>query len=133
MFSSPEEEEKFIIDLYGQVDSIKQIEKQTGLSWNKIVKTLSTAGIVCNDKHRQILELHNSGVPSEEIAKALNMSLRTVESYLPRVRPTPGYCVSKNAQNIKKFRDKKVKREINSNRKKRSLWLTILNTQTFPF
>lgn len=69
MFSSPEEEEKVVIGLYGQVDSMKQIEKKTGLSWNKIVKTLSTAGIVCNDKHRQILELHNSGVSSGEIAK----------------------------------------------------------------
>ena len=111
------EEKKIIVDLYGSLGNIKKIEKETGYSWNKIVKTLSTAGIVCNERHRKILELYNSGNSIEKIAEELEMSSRTVQCYLPRVRPVPGYCVSKNTQRIKEARQRKKEREKRINRK----------------
>lgn len=102
-----EEENEIIISAFSQEGSIRQAVAKTGYSWNKIVKTLSTAGIVCNDRHRKILELYSAGKPVEEIAGRLGISVRTVACYLPRIRPVPGYCETVNAQRIRKCRGRK--------------------------
>lgn len=96
-----------ILKSYDKCQSIKGVEKDTGYSWNRIVKTLSTSGIVVNETHYAILELHEKGKTCNEIAKILDMNERTVASYLPRVRPVYKENLSVNAQRIVKCREKK--------------------------
>ena len=100
---------KIILQEYKNEQSIKVISLKTGYSWNKIVKTLSSNGIILNEKHDIILELYNKGINVKTIAKLLNLSTRTVKAYLPRTRPIYNENISENAKRIKKTRIKKNK------------------------
>ena len=98
---------KIILQEYKNEQSIKVISLKTGYSWNKIVKTLSSNGIILNEKHAMILELYNKGISIKSIAKLLDLSVRTVKAYLPRTRPIYNEDMSENAKRIKKTREKK--------------------------
>ena len=87
--------------------TIGGVSRRTGYSWNRIAKALSTHGIIINDTHKKILSLYNSGIGVNEIAKQMHLHTKSVQSYLPRMRPIYGQALSKNAQNIKKCRLKK--------------------------
>lgn len=95
-----------ILSIYDKTHSIKGVEKETHYSWNRIVKALSSEGIVINDNHALILSLHEKGNSIDEIAKYTGLSAKTVQSYLPRNRPIYNENVSDNAKRIKKFRCK---------------------------
>ena len=105
-----------ILSAYDKTHSIKGVAKETYYSWNRIVKALSSAGIVINDNHALILSLHEKGKTIEDIAKYTGLSVRTVQSYLPRIRPIYNENQSNNAKLIKKYRCKtKNEREENTN------------------
>ena len=95
-----------ILDAYKVLKSVKSTYKQTGYSWNRIVKSLSTSGIVVNETHALILKYYKNGMPPSEIAKQVGVNIKTVQSYLPRIRPVYRENLSKNALKIKKSRDK---------------------------
>ena len=96
-----------ILKAYEKRKSVKGVIAETGFSWNKIVKSLSSNGVIVNENHRLILNLWKSGVGIEQIAKQVGVSVKTARSYLPRVRPVYGENRSKNAQRIKAWRDKR--------------------------
>lgn len=96
-----------ILNLYTSLGSVKAVSLKTGYSWNKITKSLSSNGIVINDIHRLILDLYDNDMTVDEISKQLKINKKTVQSYLPRVRPVYGQNLSKNAIKIKKWRNKK--------------------------
>lgn len=98
---------KEILDAYKLKKSIKATAAQTGYSWNRIVKSLSSNGIILNDTHQKIIDLYNRKVPVYDIASQLKISIKTVESYLPRMRPIYNENPSTNAMRIKKCRDGK--------------------------
>lgn len=90
--------------------SIKSVEAKTGISWNKIVKTLSSEGIIINDTHKKILEHYKDNKTPEQISNLMKISIKTVKSYLPRVRPIYNENLSVNALRIIKCRkQKKIK------------------------
>ena len=93
-----------ILSIYDKTHSIKGVEKETHYSWNRIVKALSSEGIVINDTHALILPLHEKGKTIDEIAKYTCLSERTIQSYLPRIRPIYNENISDNAKRIKKSR-----------------------------
>ena len=95
-----------ILNEYKKSESIKATAQNTGCSWNRVVKVLSSNGILINNTHRRILELHEEGFPTKEIAKKLGMNEKTIKSYLPRQRPYYGVDMSENAKRIKKCREK---------------------------
>lgn len=99
-----------ILNTYKEAQTITETQKKTGYSWQKIAKTLSTEGIIANETHRIILNLHDKGMSSEDIAKSTGYARSTVEAYLPRVRPVYGENQSKNARCIKKYRERKLKK-----------------------
>lgn len=105
------ESTKKILSAYDKTHSIKGIEKETHYSWNKIVKTLSSEGIVINENHALILSLYEKGRTIDEIAKYTGLSERTVQSYLPRIRPIYNENQSNNAKFIKKWRSKQCEEE----------------------
>lgn len=99
-----------ISDLYNESGSIKAVSKRTKYSWNRVVKSLSTSGVVINPTHALILQYYEKGLTPLQIANQMEISVKTVQAYLPRVRPVYGEHLSKNALKIKKWRDSHGKR-----------------------
>ena len=98
--------DKKIIKAFNKTGSVRGAAGEIGCSWNRVVKSLSSSGIVINDAHKIILSLHSSGMTADQIAKQLNINIKTVQAYLPRIRPVYGENQSKNALKIKKWREK---------------------------
>ena len=98
-----------ILNAFNDTGSVKGTVEKTGYSWNRVVKSLSSSGIVINDTHKIILDLHESGMTPDQIAKQMGINIKTVQAYLPRVRPVYGEDRSKDAKRIKEWRDRKKK------------------------
>lgn len=101
--------DKDIYDAFRSTGSITKVSKEIGCSWNRVVKSLASSGVVISDTHVMILDMHDAGMSVQEIARQLSLNVKTVQAYLPRVRPTYGENRSKNAEKIRKWRDKKKK------------------------
>lgn len=95
-----------ILDSWNRNGTIRSVAKETGYSWFKVVKALSSSFVIINDTHAQILDYHNKGKSVGEISSLLNLNERTVNAYLPRVRPVYGENQSANALRIIKCRSK---------------------------
>ena len=93
-----------ILELYDEFSSIKAVSKRTKCSWNRVVKSLSTSGVVINQTHALILNYYEKGLSPSEIANQMEINVKTVQAYLPRVRPVYGEDLSKNALKIKRWR-----------------------------
>lgn len=100
---------EIILNTYKESQTITETQKRTGYSWQKIAKTLATEGIIANETHRIILNLHDKGMSTEDIAKSTGYAKSTVEAYLHRIRPVYGENQSKNALDIKKYRERKMR------------------------
>ena len=100
-----------ILFLHSQGYSVKRISKELNMYWGRVSKILSTNGIIINETHRKILELRKDGVPVDKIADILNISKKTVDRYLPAVRPTYKINRSENAIRILLCRERKRMKE----------------------
>ena len=98
-----------LLKAFNKSGSVKGTAEEIGCSWNRVIKSLSSSGIVINDTHEIVLDLYKSGMTPDQIAKQVGINIKTVQAYLPRVRPTYGENRSKNAEKIRKWRDKKKK------------------------
>lgn len=101
--------DKDIYDAFRSTGSVRETAKEIGCSWNRVVKSLSSSGVVINDTHGMILDMHDKGMSVQEIARQLSLNVKTVQAYLPRMRPAYGENRSKNAEKIKEWRDRKKK------------------------
>mgnify|MGYP002707078348 CR=1 FL=1 len=102
------ESEKKIISAYERLGSVKKAASESGYSWNKVVKTLSTHGYVLSETHAEILRKYENGMNIPEIASQAGLNEKTVQSYIPRTRPLYNEEQSENAIRIKKCRERKV-------------------------
>lgn len=98
-----------ILKAFNKSGSVKGASEETGYSWNRVIKSLSSSGVIINDTHKIILDLYDSGMEPEQIAEQVGVSIKTVQAYLPRVRPVYGENRSKDAKRIKEWRDRKKK------------------------
>lgn len=98
---------KEIEEIYLDSGSVKKTAAKCHCSWNKVVKTLSTANYILNETHSHILNLQSQGLSVQEIAEQIGYSEKTVQAYLPRVRPIYNENLSGNAIRIKAFRERK--------------------------
>lgn len=98
--------EREILDEYRRLGNVNAVVAKTHHSWNRVVKSLSNCGVVINDTHRIILNLHKKGMSAREIAEKLGLNFKKVQSYLPRVRPVYGENRSANAERIKEWRER---------------------------
>ena len=99
--------DKDIYDTFRSTGSVRETAKEIGCSWNRVVKSLASSGVVLSDTHSAILDMRKSGMSVQEIARQLSINAKTVQAYLPRVRPVYGENRSKNAVKINKWREKK--------------------------
>lgn len=98
-----------ILDAFNDAGSVKGAVEKTGYSWNRVVKSLSSSGIIINDTHEIILDLYESGMTPDQIANQVGINIKTVQAYLPRTRPVYGENRSKNATRINEWRNRKKK------------------------
>ncbi len=96
-----------ILNIYNETQSIRGTAKEVGCSWQRVVKILSSNGIVVNHMHRIILRFYEEGKSSDEIAKLIGYNEKVVKAYLPKKRPYYGVNPSDNAKAIKKCRKNK--------------------------
>lgn len=59
-----------------------------------------------NDTHALILKLKDEGMNVEQISEQIGINKKTVQSYLPGVRPAYKENISENAKRIKRCRDR---------------------------
>ena len=102
--------DKDICETFISTGSVRETSKEIGCSWNKVVKSLASSGVVINDTHGMILDMHDAGMTTHEISRKLSLNVKTVQAYLPRVRPVYGEDRSKNAEKIRKWREKNAPR-----------------------
>lgn len=96
-----------ILDTFNKTRSIKATAKKVGCSWNRVVKILSSNHIIINDTHELIMKMHEQGKTLEEIANQIGYNIKTVQAYIPTVRPYYNVNISENAKRIKHCREKK--------------------------
>ena len=100
-------EADYILETYNKLGSIKATKIECGVSEYRIRKVLTAKGIVLNDTHQTILDLHEQGKSPEWIAEQVGLSVSVVKSYLPPVRPIYRVDQSPNAVRIAEWRSKK--------------------------
>ena len=100
-------EADYILETYNKLGSIKATKIECGVSEHRIRKVLTAKGIVLNDTHQTILDLHEQGKSPEQIAEHVGLSKSVVQSYLPPKRPLYRIDQSKNALHIAEWRAKK--------------------------
>lgn len=100
--------EKLIIDTYNKLLSVRAVSLETGYSWNRIVKALSSNGYILSETHAEILDKSESGMSVKQIAAGIGLNEKTVQAYIPRKRPLYNENQSDNALRIKKCRETKT-------------------------
>lgn len=98
-----------ILEAFSKTQSVKATAKEVGCGWQRVLKILSSNGVIVNDVHVKILKLHSDGKTPEEIAKQIGYSLKTVQAYIPAKRPYYNVNPSDNAKRIKLCRINKKK------------------------
>lgn len=96
-----------VLEKYKEIQSVKGTAKAVGCSWNRVVKILSSNGVVINDTHALILKLHEENKPIDAISRQTGLTPKVIQAYLPAVRPCYNVNPSPNAQCIKRCRRKK--------------------------
>lgn len=99
--------DKQIVEYYKTCESYHLTAMCLGVSVDKVLKALSTAGITINETHARVLDLNSKGLIPQQIAEELLLSVASVMRYLPRKRPEYNIKnASDNAIRIRKFRAK---------------------------
>jgi transposase len=96
-----------ILKTFEETNSIKATAKENHCSWNRVVKILSSNGIVVNNTHEIILSLNEKGMSIDEISKQTGYNKKTIQAYLPASRPIYRVDISENAKRIQACRDRK--------------------------
>lgn len=87
--------------------SLKRVTQELGISFQRARKLLTAKGIIINETHEKILNLYSKGKTPKEIADELKLSINTIRSYLPPVRPLYKINQSTNALRIATWRKNK--------------------------
>ena len=98
--------DKEILRTWNENKSIKAVSKSLNISYQKVLKSLSSNGIIINNTHQKIMDYYNQGKSIQEISEIMKMNIKVIQSYLPRVRPIYNVNQSQNALRIQKFRQK---------------------------
>lgn len=97
-----------IIALYDKSESIRAVAKETRLSHSTIRQVLVDSGIYPSDQTKRINRLNRYGVPDEEIAEMMNISVKTVRAHLPHTKGS--YACDEPTENALRIRQIRAKR-----------------------
>lgn len=79
-----------IIEYYCKTNSVKMTAEELGTSVIKVRRVLITEGLWSSATSRKIVELHEQGLSTKEIAKKLHYSEKNVQAFLPYSRGVYG-------------------------------------------
>lgn len=96
-----------IIEAFKFCGTIKGTSEKVGCSTHRVKKILASNDFVINDTHYLILKYAEEGKTPEEIAKIIGISKRTVDTYLPTIRPYYLVNPSENAQRVSSCKKRK--------------------------
>ena len=97
-----------VIKIYEEKQTINEVARILKISSQKVRRLLINSGHIQSEKSRQILYYISCGLSNKEIANKLEISVKTLNSYLPYRK-----CVYKqntcsyNAEKIRKWRKSK--------------------------
>lgn len=97
-----------VLYIYQSTGSLCRTANITKMGLAKVRKILITAGHMPTPRTEEIQTLLSSGLDKQAICKRLNINSKTLNNYLPYVRPV--YNIdnpSENAQKIRSWRKKK--------------------------
>lgn len=101
-------DEKRIVNLYQDGNSLKQIGREIGISPAKVRKILITAGEWQNELTNAIVKLHDAGYNAAQIAEVAGLSVKGVNNYLPYSKGQyKDDNATINALRIRKHRERK--------------------------
>lgn len=79
-----EKSEEKILESYKILQSVKGTAKDTGYSWNRVVKALSSNGYILSETHAEILNKFKVGKNADEIAKEMSLSPKNSAGVSPK-------------------------------------------------
>lgn len=98
---------EIVYNLYQSEYPIKRISKQLSISEAKAMKILVTLGCTPSDTAKTVKEMLDEKKTKEEIATALNISIKSLSKYIPYEKGIYNLNFpSKNAMQIRKSRNK---------------------------
>lgn len=116
-----------IIAAFKSCGTITGVCEKVGCSHHRVKKILSSNGIVINDTHYLILKYAEEGKTPEEISKMTGLSVKTVNAYLPAVRPYYLVNPSENAKRVERSKQRKKNGEGNPNNTSGSAGVVFIN------
>ena len=76
-----------ILSYWDSIKSVRGVAIKLGISWQRVIKSLSSLGIITNNTHAKITQYYKEGKSANEIADIMNMNVNVVKAYLPCNRP----------------------------------------------
>lgn len=96
-----------IIESYSKTNSVKKTAEKLGTSVIKVRRVLITEGLWSSATSRKILELHEQGLSTQEIAEKLHYTDKNVQAFLPYSRGVYGQeKQSMNSLKSKEYRER---------------------------
>lgn len=99
-----------ILSYWNSIKSVRGVAIKLGISWQRVIKSLSSLGIIVNNTHAKITQYHKEWKSANEIADLMNMNVNVVKAYLPRNRPQYKVNQSKNALAVQRSKERHKKR-----------------------
>lgn len=109
-----------ILSYWDSIKSVRGVAIKLGISWQRVIKSLSSLGIIVNNTHAKITQYHKEGKSANEIADLMNMNVNVVKAYLPRNRPQYKVNQSKNALAVQRSKER------------HKIYFTYLSTTSLP-
>ncbi len=98
-----------IVKAYQKSGSVKTACEQGGVSEVTARRVLITEGLWSSKTSRRVMELLQSGLSVEKIAKEMSVSKNAVAAYMPYSRGMYGNSITENSKNAKEYRARKAK------------------------
>ncbi len=98
-----------IVKSYQESGSVKTACEQGDVSEVTARRVLITEGLWSSKTSRRVMELLQSGLTVDEIAKEMSVSKNAVAAYMPYSRGMYGNTLTENSKNAKEYRTRKVK------------------------
>lgn len=124
-----------VSEIYVTTHEIKTTAAELKLSPHKVKKLLITSGSITYPETEEIQRLLSAGKTMSEVAVLLNMSPKTLNTYLPYTRVIYKMDeISQNAERVKRYKlRKRMVEKLQSQMTVDCLWECVVAFQSFPF
>lgn len=124
-----------VSETYAKTNEIKATAVELKLPPHKVKKLLITSGDISYPETEEIQNLLKTGKTVSEVASLLNMSSKTINTYLPYTKVVYKLDeISQNAERVKRYKLRKnAVEELQEKMTVESLWECVVAFQDYPF